>query len=63
MHFFLCGSLSIKLFYWMHGELARVLPKIEGLILPWRDKNPNEIALATYQRINHILNDCQRIQI
>ena len=41
----------------MHGELARVLPKIEGLILPWRDKNPNEIDLATYQRINHILND------
>lgn len=46
-----------KTVYWMHGELARVLPKIEGVVFPWRDKNPNEIDFNAYQRLNHILND------
>lgn len=46
-----------KTVYWMHGELSRVLPKVEGIVFPWRDKNPDEIDFATYQRLNHILND------
>lgn len=46
-----------KTVYWMHGELARVLPKIEGVVFPWRDKTYDEIDLMTYQRLNHILND------
>ena len=46
-----------KTVYWMHGELARVLPKIEGVVFPWRDKNPDEIDFTAYQRLNHILND------
>lgn len=46
-----------KTVYWMHGELARVLPKIENITLPWRDKNSDEITFTTYQKINQILDN------
>ncbi len=46
-----------KTVYWMHGELARVSPKIEGVVFPWRDKKTDEIDFTTYQRLNRILND------
>lgn len=50
------GSMN-KTVYWMHGELSRVLPKVEGVVFPWREKNPNEIDFGVYQRLNYILND------
>lgn len=43
--------------YWIHGELARVAPKVEEVVLPWREKNHNDIDHALYQKIITILSE------
>ena len=46
-----------KSVYWMHGELARVLPNTENIVFPWAGKHPETIDLNAYERINQILID------
>ncbi|MCX6789485.1 MAG: AAA domain-containing protein [Candidatus Gribaldobacteria bacterium] len=43
--------------YWIHGELARVAPKVKEAVLPWREKNHNEIDYALYQKIITIFSE------
>jgi len=43
--------------YWIHGELARVAPKVEEVVFPWREKNHNDIDHALYQKIITILSE------
>ena len=43
--------------YWIHGELARVAPKVEEVVLPWREKNHNDIDHALYQKVITILSE------
>ena len=46
-----------KTVYWMHGELARVSPNVEGFAIPWRKKNVNDIDWVAYQKIIRILTE------
>lgn len=43
--------------YWVHGELARVAPKVEEVVLPWREKKHSDIDHALYQKIITILSE------
>lgn len=43
--------------YWIHGELARVAPKVEGIVLPWREKNHNDIDYVLYKKFIAILSE------
>ncbi len=43
--------------YWIHGELARVAPMIEGVVLPWREKNHIDIDYVLYQKIITLLSE------
>jgi superfamily I DNA and/or RNA helicase/very-short-patch-repair endonuclease len=46
-----------KTIYWIHGELARVAPKVEDAILPWQSKDSGEIDYPLYQKLISILSD------
>ncbi len=46
-----------KSIYWIHGELARVAPKAESTVLPWKSKEVGDLNHSQYQKILFILSE------
>lgn len=46
-----------KSIYWIHGELARVAPKAESLVLPWKSTETGDLNYPQYEKLVSILSE------